>query len=270
MKPIKNSVFLLNYKGVINMQAVLYVCHGSRVKKAAQEAINFIEKTMQLVETPIQEYCFLELASPSILEGVDHCVEKGATKIAVVPVLLLTAGHAKKDIPEELERAQHKYHNVKFSYGKPIGVQEKMNDVLVERLQEQTVLTSNTNVLLVGRGSSDQDAVNDIQSIADSLQRRVNVSSVEKCFLAAAAPKFKEKIRSVVSSGSEHIVILPYLLFTGILMKEINEFVDTLDLNPNQEVVICDYLGDHDHVCEQLKNRVVEAIENEQPIPISV
>lgn len=252
---------------MIHIQAVLYVCHGSRVKKAAQEAINFIEKTMKLVDTEIQEYCFLELASPSIMEGVDQCVNQGATKIAVVPVLLLTAGHAKKDIPEELEHAQHKYQDVQFSYGKAIGVQEKMNDVLVERLEEQTVLTSNTKILLVGRGSSDQDAVNDIQSIADALQERVHVSSVEKCFLAAATPKFKGKLKEVVSTGAEHIVILPYLLFTGILMKEIKEFVDELSLKPEQEVIICDYLGDHDHVCEQLKNRVVEAIVNEEPIP---
>ncbi|WP_112181526.1 sirohydrochlorin chelatase [Paraliobacillus zengyii] len=252
---------------MINIQAVLYVCHGSRVKKAAQEAINFIEKTMKLVDTEIQEYCFLELASPSIIEGVDQCIKQGATKIAVVPVLLLTAGHAKKDIPEELEHAQNKYQDVQFSYGKPIGVQEKMNDVLVERLEERTVLTPQTNILLVGRGSSDQDAVNDIQSIADSLQGRVHVSSVEKCFLAAATPKFKDKLKATVSTGAEHIVILPYLLFTGILMKEIREFVDELSLNPEQEVIICDYLGDHDHVCEQLKNRVVEAIRNEEPIP---
>lgn len=252
---------------MVKIQAVLYVCHGSRVKKAAQEAIDFIEKTMKSIDTEIQEYCFLELAKPSIMEGIDQCVKQGATRIAVVPVLLLTAGHAKKDIPEELEHGQNKYKDVQFSYGKPIGVQKRMNDVLVERLEEKTVLTSNTNILLVGRGSSDQDAVNDIQSIADSLQERVHVSSIEKCFLAAATPKFKEKLQATVSTGAEHIVILPYLLFTGILMKEIREFVDELSLKPGQEVIICDYLGDHDYVCEQLKNRVEEAIKNEEPIP---
>ncbi|MDL4842243.1 sirohydrochlorin chelatase [Aquibacillus rhizosphaerae] len=245
---------------MIIIQAVLYICHGSRMKEAAQEAIDFVEKTMKLVDTPIQEYCFLELASPSILEGVDQCVKQGASKIAVIPVLLLTAGHAKKDIPEELERAQKVYNQVEFTYGKPLGVQEKMIDVLAERMKEQREPTPDINVLLVGRGSSDQEAVNDMKKIAGMLEKKVDVSVVNTCFLAASTPKFEEMLRSTAAFGAERIVILPYLLFTGVLMTEIREFVDKLRINPEQEIIICDYLGSHLNVCELLKDRVMEAI----------
>ena len=48
-----------------------------------------------MIDVPIQEICFLELAAPSMDEGITKCVERGATKIAVVPILLLTAAPCK-------------------------------------------------------------------------------------------------------------------------------------------------------------------------------
>ena len=51
---------------------------------------------------------------------------KGATHIAAVPLLLLTAAHAKRDIPEELARASSQYPSVSVAYGKPIGVDQEV------------------------------------------------------------------------------------------------------------------------------------------------
>ncbi|PTF55530.1 sirohydrochlorin chelatase, partial [Staphylococcus cohnii] len=73
------------------MQGVLYVSHGSRVPEATQEAIEFITDVQQQVDISLQTICFLELAEPTIAEGVETLVKQGATTIAVIPVLLLSA-----------------------------------------------------------------------------------------------------------------------------------------------------------------------------------
>lgn len=242
------------------MQAVLYICHGTRKKSGVEEAVNFVQKTMKLVDVPIQRYCFLELAKPSILEGIDECVKLGATTIAAVPVLLLTAVHAKIDIPEILEQAKERYETIEFRYGKPLGVQEKLVDILVERIEENSQISEEMEILLVGRGSSDMDAVNDTHRIAELLQQKIQVSSVSKCFLTAATPRFETVLEDKIVSGSGQIVILPYLLFTGLLMNGIEKFVQRQRLHPNQEVVICNQLGSHRNVCELLKARVLETI----------
>ncbi len=78
------------------MKAILYICHGSRLKAAKEEAVAFITSCMNRVEVSIQEICFLELASPTIDEGFRTCVKRGATEIIVIPVFLLAAGHVKK------------------------------------------------------------------------------------------------------------------------------------------------------------------------------
>lgn len=78
------------------MKAVLYICHGSRLKTAKEEAIQFITSCMSRIEATIQEVCFLELANPSIEDGFRTCVKRGATEIIAIPVFLLAAGHVKK------------------------------------------------------------------------------------------------------------------------------------------------------------------------------
>ncbi|ARI76605.1 sirohydrochlorin chelatase [Halobacillus mangrovi] len=241
------------------MEAVLYVGHGSRMKGAVDEAAHFINKAMKLVDTPIQEYCFLELSGPDIKEGVNNCVQRGATSITVVPVLLLTAAHAKVDIPHTLNKVAVSHPDLKFTYGRPLGVQEKIIDALIERIKDRKIITNDMDILLVGRGSSDKDAVQDICTIAKLLKKRTHVNSVEVCFLAAASPRFEPKVKRAAKQGKKNVIILPYLLFTGVLMTSIHKTVNELSLSPEQSFIVSEYLGDHPNLYHLLKDRVFEA-----------
>ena len=104
------------------MEAILYICHGSRIKEAANQAMQFIQSFMQKRTEKIQEYGFLELAEPTIEEAYEACIRRGATKIKVIPVLLLTAAHAKQDIPMVLNKLETKSPEVQVKYGSPIGI----------------------------------------------------------------------------------------------------------------------------------------------------
>ena len=84
----------------------------------------------------------LELATPTIAEGIASCIQKGATAIAVMPILLLAAQHAKQDIPKEMAKAQKQYPYVKFTYGEPLGIHERLIDTLQARIIENSNLTA--------------------------------------------------------------------------------------------------------------------------------
>ena len=121
------------------MQGVLYVSHGSRVAEAVEEATSLIERVQAKVNIPLQETCFLELADPDISEGFRKLVHQGATEISVIPVLLLSAGHYYKDIPVEIERLKTQFPNIKINYGKPLGVQKRLTEILKQRLEEREI-----------------------------------------------------------------------------------------------------------------------------------
>lgn len=242
------------------MKAVLYVAHGSRMKEAIQETSVFVKKMMNRVDVPIQTLCFIELAKPTIQEGIAQCIEKGATHIAIVPILLLKAGHAKRDIPQEIAKAKETFPHVSFSYGRPFGVHESMIDVLVERIKEQqSRIVPESRVLLVGRGSSDPGVLADFHRIKELLNKKINVASINVCYLAAREPNLEEGLAKEIKSGAKQMFIVPYLLFTGLLIKSLEEKVNELELN-NQSFFLCRYLGYHERIADLLFDRVQEAL----------
>jgi sirohydrochlorin ferrochelatase len=237
------------------MEALLFVCHGSRVKKACDEAKAFVERCIDsITAVPIKEICFLELAEPSIEEGVEACIRQGATSIAVVPVLLLTAIHAKKDIPEELYEVKWKYPHIRITYGRPLGVHETIIPILEERIHAEVISTDDAVVLLVGRGSSDPDVKRDLGEIARLLEKNGGYNRVETCYLAATTPRFEDKLADVATSGEKQIIVVPYLLFTGLLMKGMEREVRQYD-----NVTLCQYLGYHPALQDILMERAEEA-----------
>ena len=246
------------------MNAILYICHGSRVKEASEQALSFVKKVMKKVEVPIQEIAFLELSEPTISQGFARCVEQGATKIVVIPILLLTAAHAKKDIPEEIRVQQSRYPTIEVIIGSPIGVNDKMVDLLIEKISETEIsVHKEATVLLVGRGSSDPDVERDLSIIGEKLKHKSKVATVEICFLAAAKPSLEEGLLSVKRSCSKQVFIIPYLFFTGILMKKIQASIAKISDGGGPEWILCSYLGYHpiieNIICEQIDSLLKEA-----------
>ena len=226
------------------MKAILYVCHGSRIKQAAEEARQFIEKFTIQNNAPIQEIGFLELAAPTIEDSFKRCVERGATNITIMPILLLTAAHAKMDIPKEVASISKCFPNISLQYGDPLGVHVKMAEAIYGRIIEKTnEIKDDTAVVIVGRGSSDPDVIRDLNKIKVLLQTNYPVSTVYTCFLTAATPSLEVCLNDLSRSHYQQIIVVPYLLFTGILMKSIQKQIKSLEQATNKDWVITGYLN---------------------------
>lgn len=245
------------------MQAILYVGHGSRLRAGVDAASEFIESAKTGGKF-IEEICFLELAHPTIKEGVATCIQKGASDIAIVPLLLLSAGHAKKDIPNQIKQCQEKYPQVTFTYGKPFGMDEKIVDALHDRILEQAIPhKKEAEVLLVGRGSSDPEVKHELTAIATRLKEKFSLQTVNICFLYGATPRFEEVLFQYEQSPPKQLFIIPYLLFTGILMKTMTKKINHLEM---KHVILCDSLGYHPNLQQVLKERVEKLLLLEETI----
>lgn len=244
------------------MEAVLYVAHGTRVQKGIDEAIQFIDTVKQLVPTAIQEICFLELAEPSIIEGVRRCVTQGATHIAVVPILLLTANHAKEDIPAELAHAQQLFPTVSFTVGQPFGIHERLLDSLQQRLAHYK-LEPHARIYLIGRGSSDPAPKRDLTEIAALLETRIS-RQVDVCFLYGVGPTFEETLAAIQQrNDNTPIYIIPYLLFSGLLQHHIEKTIHSLQFD-TANVTLCAPLGYDENVQHVLAQRTYETLQQIQ------
>ncbi|WP_079479026.1 sirohydrochlorin chelatase [Halobacillus salinus] len=243
------------------MEAVLYVSHGSRVKEARDQAEHFLHQVHDKVDVPLWKICFLELASPTIGEGIESLVEAGATKVVIIPVLLLKAGHYYKDVPDELEKAMRRFPDVAFQYGEPLGVQERIIDVLVERIESASTHTGQEkSVLLVGRGSRNPETKEAIESMARRIEQKIAGVVTDVCYLAACEPSFEEGLETALAREKSETIVVPYLWFTGILLQSMQKKVTELQ-EDHPTLTLASHLYDHPTMVQALADRVEEALE---------
>jgi sirohydrochlorin ferrochelatase len=248
------------------MRAVLYVSHGSRVKEGVAQASHFIESCIERVSEEIQEICFLELVQPSMKEGIERCIKRGAREIVIQPVLLFAAGHVKKDIPEEVNKIRQIFPHITFIYSQPFGYEARIIDILSERLHQRRMpVLGEAMILLVGRGSSDPEIKDNFETISEALWNKEGLP-IQSCFLAACKPRFSEGLKLAQKSGFRQVFVIPYLMFTGVLMQEMEKAIHPLQ-SVDQTFFLCQPLGYHEKLREILVERVNKALTvNEEAI----
>ena len=257
-----------------NDQGILLVGHGTRDARGQAE---FREAAMMLRERMSEILvvdCFLELATPDIAAGVDALVQTGVQEIVAAPLLLFSAGHAKRDIPAAIEAAVRRHDGLSWKMAAPLGEHPAVLKLAAKRFHEAPNLQrlaaspeseEATTLVFVSRGSSDAEAIAAVHQFFDAHRSALNnVTAARVCFLAAAKPKLEETLHWAMNQSPSRIVVQPHLLFHGQLMEEIREAVAALrstSATSGKEWRIADYLGPSPEIIDALVSRIGEAME---------
>jgi sirohydrochlorin cobaltochelatase len=168
---------------------------------------------------------------------------------------------------------KRKYPNVTFSYGRPIGIDPTVIEIVKDRLRAAGMVVPNKrpkyeerkqiSILLVGRGSSDPDQTSDLMKIARLVWEYTPVAEVDVCFLAATRPNVEEGLVRMNRLPNDKVYVIPYLLFTGVLMKGLQKQLNEWSKQTKKEFVLCDYLGFDDQLISVLAKRVQEVLESD-------
>ena len=242
------------------------VCgHGSRDEEAVREFLNFAKKLKkQLLQYEI-DWGFLEFATPVIKTGLDSLKEKGIREIMSVPAMLFAAGHAKNDIPSVLNAYQAQYPELSISYGRELGIDLKLIRAAGERVKEAieqadgNISPEETLLMVVGRGSSDPDANSNVSKVTRMLWEGLGLGWAETAYSGVTFPLIKPGLEHACRLGYKRIVVFPYFLFTGILVKRIYQYTDLVAAeHPEIQFVKASYLNDHPLVLDTFSERVEE------------
>ncbi len=247
-------------------EITLLIGHGSRDADGNLEFLDFIEEIRRQKPNEHFEACFLELTTPTIHDGFAACVQQDAQRIIVIPVILLAASHVKLEIPDFLEEARRQYPHVDIVYGRNIGLHAQMIDLLEDRFYEQTNTfvsadIRQTSIVLMGRGSSDPDANGDLYKIARLLWERTGALTVEVCFTGITFPRLPEGIHRALLRDTKRVVIVPYFLFTGVLIKRMQGILQEIQLeNTNVPMLMASYFGNQKRLVDIVLDRREEAL----------
>ncbi len=105
------------------MQSLLIISHGSRRETSNNEILQLTQTLRKELSQsyPIIASAFLEFSEQSIPEAIGQCIEKGATRIKVLPYFLAAGVHVTKDIPDEISTARLQYRSVEVEILPHIG-----------------------------------------------------------------------------------------------------------------------------------------------------
>jgi sirohydrochlorin cobaltochelatase len=246
--------------------AVLFVGHGSRDAEGTAEFLRVVELFRTHDPDRIIECGFLEFARPVIDEGVSRCVERGARAVAVLPGMLMAAGHAKNDIPSEIHEARRRHPTVSFHYGRHLHLHPNVIELCRVRLEEAEraagpVDRKDTLLLVVGRGSSDPDANADVAKLARLLWEGMGFGWGAACYIGVTTPLLPEAVERCHRMGYRRVIVFPFFLFTGVLEKRIRRQTEEFGRQHTGSEFLCaGYLNIHALLLDAFAERAEEAI----------
>lgn len=257
---------------------LLVVGHGTADPVGAEETREIARRAAALLPGVPVELGFLEVIGPSIGESLQRLAERGCREVVAAPLLLFTAGHARRDVPEALEEAARRA-GLAVSQSGAFGSHPEIVALSRQRRCEalralDPVPAESTVLVMVGRGSSDPSARQQLAEFAaatlepgpHAVRRDEACGRVELGFVAAARPTVAEALalaaqRHADVGGVRRVVVQPHLLFRGHVEEQVEESIRRARaMHPQVEWVQVPRLGATDRVARALIARAADTL----------
>lgn len=119
-----------------------------------------------------------------------------------------------------------------------------------ERNPDQTLL------VLIGRGTSDPEVTKQFKQIGKKVAARWRFKEIQFAFMAVKKPTIQEALERCRKTKAKRIIVIPYLLFYGVLVEKITkQFLNIQKERPDIEVYVTKVLGNHPNLMKALLER---------------
>ncbi len=113
--------------------AVVVVAHGSRAAAANDAHLAVVER-LDAATTHAVSAAFLELAEPSIPDGIDAAVAAGARQVLVLPHFLYPGRHVAEDLPAFVAAADARHGGASVRLLDAFGADPAVIDLLADQV----------------------------------------------------------------------------------------------------------------------------------------
>jgi sirohydrochlorin cobaltochelatase len=242
------------------------VCgHGSRDEEAVSEFASVARGIRERLPQYQVESGFLEFATPIIRDGLDKLRAGGCDLVLAVPGMLFAASHAKNDIPSVLGTYEAQHPGMEIRYARDLSLDSKLINASADRIRAALsaaggeVPAQETLLVVVGRGASDPDANSNVAKVTRLLWEGFGFGWAETAYSGVTFPLVEPGLEHATRLGYRRIVVFPYFLFTGVLVKRIYHYTDVVAArHPEIEFLKAPYLADHPLVLDSFAERVEE------------
>jgi sirohydrochlorin ferrochelatase len=117
------------------MKALLVVAHGSRRVESNEEVRDLTGRLSRQTDGTydLVQCAFLELAEPSIPDGLRAAIRSGATQLIVVPYFLSAGRHVVTDIPAEIDVVRKEYPDIEIMLAPYVGAAAGLTELILQQ-----------------------------------------------------------------------------------------------------------------------------------------
>ena len=248
--------------------AVLLCGHGSRDPEAIAE-FELLAAALR-PHLPRVDFAtgYLEFARPTIHDALAALAARGAQRILAIPGMLFAASHVKNDLPWEINSFAAENPGIEVRFGRDLAIDPRLLQAAADRigavLPAKGLDRGDSLLVVVGRGTTDPDANSNIAKVARMLWEGMGFGWAEAAYSGVAHPRVDAALTRAARLGFRRIVVFPYFLFTGVLVKRIYAQSEAIArLFPDIEFVKAPYLRDHPAVLAAFRERVEELAEGQ-------
>ncbi len=241
---------------------VLVCGHGSRDVNAIEEFERLAGGLAERLPHYPLASGFLEFARPVLREALDSLRAQGVDRVLAVPGMLFAAGHVKNDVPSVLN-GYAAAHGIQIDFGRDLGLDPKLLRAARDRIEAalaecpEPVARADTLLAVIGRGTSDPDANGNVAKVARMLWEGMGFGWAEVGYSGVAEPRVDATLERASRLGFRRIVVFPYFLFTGVLVRRIyTQTEEVAARHPAIEFIKAGYLGDHPLVLDSFVERI--------------
>jgi sirohydrochlorin cobaltochelatase len=250
---------------------VMLCGHGSRDPAAIDEFETLAQGLRALLPGTEIATGYLEFARPTIRDGLAALAAHGAARILAVPGMLFAASHVKNDLPWEINSFAAANPALDVRFGRELAIEPMLlaaardRIAAAERTAPRAVPRADSLLMVVGRGTNDPDANSNIAKLARMLAEGMGFGWGEAAFSGVASPLVEAGLERALRLGFPRVVVFPYFLFTGVLVKRIYDAASRVAArHPEIEILKAPYLRDHPLVLQCFRDRARE-IEDGEP-----
>jgi sirohydrochlorin ferrochelatase len=106
--------------------------HGSSIP-SANDAVEEVARATAAAGGLMVEKAFLDPVHPTLDDAVASLLERGATRILVIPYFLTLGLHLQRDLPVLVERISHRHADVEIRVTPPLDGHAALVQILLDR-----------------------------------------------------------------------------------------------------------------------------------------
>lgn len=252
---------------------VLVIGHGTADPVGAAETRQVAATVASLLPRLAVEIGFLEVIAPTVADAVERLARRGCDAVVAAPLLLFSAGHAKRDVPDAVAAAVQRGMDVRRTdaFGTAAEIVELSRRRRLEAVAGRPAAAAEeTALVMIGRGSSDPSAAAQLEEFtAATLAGETPPARVAIGFVAAARPRLDEALAAACDPAAgtvRRVVVQPHLLFRGQVEDDVTAAVDRGRAGwPGVEWIQVARLGADPLVARAVVRLVGRALEPESP-----